>query len=183
MISPYRPSERGSILAFVDSHLHGLLTHWALVGLLAAYERYLSRIRDSLSVEPQENEKPLKQFSNLTQYFSLSIDISAVAVELRRLAKDEQSLKWNCEDFLPCSQPYQQETKITLAEAIRNHIQHRADWLANVDKSLRSVLIQYGDALGIHENVRLQRRVALLTLVIAGLTIVIAALTALTFLR
>ncbi len=68
----------------------------------------------------------------------------------------------------------------TLIEKIRKHTAERAEWLRNIDRSVRDILIQYGTTIGARENIKLQKRMSRLTVVILTLTIVIAILTAVT---
>ena len=180
LMAPYRAGSRSSIIAYVDTLANSLLTRWALVGLLTAYERYLSRLRDSFSLRQRRKSKLLKQFSNLSRHFYHSIDISAVCVELRRFANDAAIFDWNVAKFQSCRPWSHQEKRFSLGDALRHQTKERANWIVNIDKSMRTILIQYGNALGTHENIRLQRRVALLTWLLAALTIVIVLLTVIT---
>ena len=180
LIGHYRTGSRSSIVAYVDDLANSLLTRWALVGLLTAYERYLSRLRDSFALRQGRKPKSLKQFANLSRHFYHSIDISAVCFELRNFANDAPIFDWNVAKFQSLRRWSQEEKKISLGDALRHQTKERANWIVNVDESMRNILIQYGNALGTHENIRLQRRVALLTWFLAALTILIAFLTAIT---
>ena len=67
-----------------------------------------------------------------------------------------------------------------LRDALKDHIKERSEWIRNVDRSFRDLLIQYGTALGTRENIKLQKRIGCLTWVIIILTIILVVLTAIT---
>ena len=61
---------------------------------------------------------------------------------------------------------------------MREQIGERSEWLRNIDRTVRDLLIQYGTILGTRENINLQSRIGRLTWVLIGLTILIIMLTA-----
>ena len=78
----YGGNNRGSLMYYVDQFVNGLLTRWALAGLLSGFERYLNNLRDS-AVKPNDKDKTLHLLENLASHITRSVDISAVSVELK----------------------------------------------------------------------------------------------------
>ena len=177
----YGGNNPGSLMSYVDQFVNGLLTRWALAGLLSGFERYLNNLRDS-AVKPNDKAKTVHLLEELASHITQSVDISAVSVELKNFAAHEQG--WFTHDingFYPCNSALQPNAKIALVELIRQQIADRAEWLRNVDRSVRDILVQYGTILGVRENIKLQKHMAYLTWVILALTIVIATLTGVPF--
>ena len=174
-------SNAGRFVNCIDQFVNGLLTRWALAGLLSGFERYLNNLRDS-AVKPNNKAKTVHLLEELASHITQSVDISAVSVELKNFAAHEQG--WFTHDingFYPCNSALQPNAKIALVELIRQQIADRAEWLRNVDRSVRDILVQYGTILGVRENIKLQKHMAYLTWVILALTIVIATLTGVPF--
>ena len=176
----YGVSDRGSLVNCIDQFVNGLLTRWALAGLLAGFERYLNNLRDT-AVRPNDKAKTLRLLEALANHISRSVDISAVSVELKNFAAHEQGgFNHGVNGFSPCNTAWRANGKIVLVEMIRQQIVDRAEWLRNVDRSVRDILVQYGTTLGTRENIKLQKRMTFLTWVIVVLTILTATLAGVT---
>ena len=176
----YGGNNRSSLVYYVDQFVNGLLTRWALTGLLSGFERYLNNIRDSV-VKPNDRVKPMHLLEGLADHITQSVDISAVAVELQNFAGQKRGgFTHDIGSFYPCNPALYRNAEVVLIEVIRQQIADRAEWLRNVDLSVRDILNQLGTTLGARENIKLQKRMAYLTWAILALTIVIATLTGLT---
>ena len=103
-----------------------------------------------------------------------------MSAELQRFASREGLFKHDINAFYPSDPSLYRNKETTLIERIRKHTAERTEWLRNIDRSVRDILIQYGTTLGARENIKLQKRMSWLTVVILTLTIVIAILTAVT---
>ena len=148
--------------------------------MLSGFERYLNNVRDSDAFKPKHRARPLHLLEDLGSYVSQSVDISAVSAELKRFADREGLFKRDMNVFSPCDPSLYRNKETALIEEIRKHTAERAEWLRNIDRSVRDILIQYGTTLGARENIKLQKRMSWLTGVITTLTIVIAILTGVT---
>jgi len=85
-----------------------------------------------------------------------SVDISAASAELRHFAKHESSFEHEIESFKPCDPRIYRDPAITLGKALREQVGERAEWLYNIDRSVRDLLTQFGTILGTRENIKLQ---------------------------
>ena len=176
----YGGKSRRALMFYVDQFVNEMLSRWALVGVLSGFERYLNNVRDSAAFKPKHRARPLHLLEELGSYVSQSVDISAVSAELQRFAGREGLFKRGINAFYPCDPSLYRNKETTLIEEIRKHTAERTEWLRNIDRSVRDILIQYGTTLGARENIKLQKRMSWLTGVILTLTIVIAILTAVT---
>ena len=182
LLQTYGGKDRDTIVYHVDEYVNGLLSRWALVGVLSGFERYLNNVRDSAAFNPSHRAKPLELLRSLGGYLAQSIDISAASAELRKFAEHRGLFNYPVADFYPCDTTFHGDEKIAFGEVLRQQIGERAEWLRNTDRSVRDILNQYGTTFGNRENIKLQRRIAVLTWLIVALTVAIAALTALTVL-
>lgn len=176
----YGERRRSTFALHIDRMVNSLLSRWGLLGLLAAYEKHLNTTRDTATFESGHYKKPLALLEALRGHVALSVDVSATAGDLKRLSEDKRTFGHDVPDFRPCHPSHYINEDITLEEALRDQITERADWLRDFDRSVRDLLIQYGTTLGTHENIKIQRRMSLLTWAIVALTVLIAILTAVT---
>ena len=72
--------------------------------------------------------------------------------------------------FMPV-RPEQYEKGTTLDIALWSSIRERANWLRSTDRNIRDRLSQIGALVGVQEDVRLQKKVSVLTWVILIVTI------------
>jgi hypothetical protein len=99
------------------------------------------------------------------------MDIAAVSAEMIEFTKDKRLFDYNVATFKPCNPQFYRNQNITLSDQLRKTVKERMAWLGNTDFSLRGLLTQYGTIVGVQENIRLQRSVNRLTLLIAVLTV------------
>ena len=137
-------------------------------------------MRDSAAFKPNHRARPLHLLEDLGSHVAQSVDISAVSAELQRFAECEELFKHGINVFYPCDPSLYRNKETTLIEEMRKQTAKRAEWLRNIDRYVRDVLIQYGTTVGVRENIKLQKHTARLTWVILALTIVIVILTGLT---
>lgn len=169
---------RSSYTAYVDRHLKGLLSRWALLAVLSGFERHLNAIRDSAIFRVDHRRKPRILLETLGAHLSQSVDIAAVSAELANTTQQKGSFNEEAGDFTPAHSVFGRTQDATAAEALRKHVGERAAWLQIADRSVRDLLTQYGTALAAAENIRLQHSVRWLTWILVFLTVTIAVLTA-----
>jgi hypothetical protein len=174
----YGGADRSSYAIYLDEHIRGLLSRWALLPVLSGFERHLNAIRDSTTFRPHRREKPLRVLETLGKLVSQSVDIAAVSSELRRFTNEPHSFAYEVETFKPSDPRFYRDENTTLAKILRKTVGERAEWLGNADHSIRDLMIQYGTAIGARENIRIQQNVRRLTWTMVALTILIAMLTA-----
>lgn len=176
----YGDDERTSYTVYIDRHVNGLLGRWSLLALLAGYESHLNTTRDSTTSRIEKRGQVLRHLEMVRRHVAQSIDISAASAEMKDLSEQKRLFLHGVETFYPCAPDLYYDNKITLGDALREQISERSGWLREVDQSIRNLLIEHGTALGTRENIRVQRRMVILTWVMAGLTILITGLTAVT---
>lgn len=168
-----------SYVFYVDQFVNALLSRWSLLAALSGFERYLNKVRDSANFDLLSQKKRATYFflfKGLISHFTKSVDMSAASVELQNFASHKPEFEHNISAFSPCNSTIYWDKKILLIEVLRNQIIERANWLQNIDRSVRDILIQYGTVLGTRENIKLQKRLWVLTWVIVFLTVVLTIL-------
>ena len=186
-LQAYGGGGRIGYVLYVDALVRGLLSRWALLGVLTGFERHLNNIRDSATFDPHHRAKPLQLLKTFGSHFAHSVDISAASVELRRFSEQKRHFDYEFEVFKPCNPRRHRDEPITSSNALREQIGERSEWIRNIDQSVRDLLTQYSSILGARENIELQNRMnshtkvmVFLTVVITVLTVVITVLTAAT---
>jgi len=172
---------RDGEIHYVDHMIKGLLSRWALWPMLTGYGRHLNAIRDSATLRSRSRHDAFKVLAALEDHVSYSIDIAAVTADLIPFAREPALFDHEAQSFEAARVDLYKNPNFTLIEGLRNWISKRAEWLQKTDLSVRDHLTQYGSLVGAKENVRVQRKLQNLTIVIVILTMVIVVLTLLTF--
>lgn len=167
--SPARQGRSGEIY-YVDQRVQRLLCGWSLLPLLEGYGRALGSTRDAAARRPRIWRVVQRRLQEFRDHVSYSVDVAAVTNELAWLGQGSGRFMRYIDTFKPCRPDLYGEPPSSLAELLRTAVRERADWLSANDAALRDHLTQYGALLAAHENVRLQRALRTLTLVIALLT-------------
>ena len=156
----------------VDHKAAELLGRWAVLPLLEKYHKNLNAIRDSAVFRPESRRKPLKTLEALDRYVSGSVDMTVVVNDLIFCTRENSLFSFfSGSGFAPCDT--HRSAGWNLAREISSAVLNRATWLQSADQSLRDCLTGYGALLGATENVRLQRKLGVLTWVIVFLTFVL----------
>jgi hypothetical protein len=166
----YGGLSRSTVAYYFNEQMQGLLSRWALVAMLSGHERHLNAVRDSATLHSGRRQKPLELLKKLGTLVSQSADIAAVVSELKEFARDQVSFLHEVRSFNPCDPKYQ-NNDVTLGGVLRKQIATRVEWLEQTDRSVRDLLIQYGNILGAQENIRVQQQIGRLTIFIAILTV------------
>ena len=155
------------------------LSAWAALPLLEGYTRHIREIRDSTTFRPRNRQNSLRVLENLGNHVSFSVDIAAVAAELSSDSKIPFPLSHVSGEFELANQEAQNGTSLTTF--LTHMIRDRANWLQKTDAALRDQFTQYGSLIGATENVRVQKKLSLLTwvLVIFGLSALLVSIPAL----
>ena len=168
---------RGAYVGYLEEHLRGLLSRWALLAVIAGFEKTLNVVRDSALFSVRRNRNALKAMSKMSGLISAGIDIATIAADLRQFTAQKAWFEGELPKFSP-STPKYYAPEMTLARALREEIEKRAGKLQETDRSIRDLVIQHGTMLSATESINLQNRVAILTWVLVFLTVVITVLTA-----
>ena len=173
----YGGGDRSSYVIYVDMCVNYLLSRWALLAVLAGFERHLNNIRDSATFRPSLRRIPLRLLDEFCNHLSQSVDIGATSVELGNFTDRQASFAHEVEIFRPSDSHFYRNKDITLSQGLRVQIAERSKWLENTDRSVRDLLCQNSTVLGTRENIRLQNSISRMTRWIVILTTFIVALT------
>jgi hypothetical protein len=170
----YGGLDRPSVAYYFNEEMQALLSRWALLALLAGYERHLNAVRDSETLLSPGRHAPLTLLHQLRTFISQSADIRAVASELGEFAQRPGSFFNEVRSFKPCNIDWYKNAEITLGHVLRERIKSSSAWLERSDRSVRDLLTQYGTILSAQENLRIQRQVGRLTILMTILTVIAA---------
>ena len=175
------PSNRGmrDSLHKLDLVIPGVLSGWAIVPMLEGYTRHIREIRDSTKLRPKGRPSSLRILESVGNYISYSVDVSAVAGELTESSNVMLELANLYGRFEYCGRGLNPEESLSLDSNLNHVVSDRANWLLRTDEVLRDQLTQYGSLLGAAENVRLQKKIGCLTLILVAFGVVTLLLSAL----
>ena len=155
----------------VDDIVPQLLSVWALGGLLAGFERYLTHVRDSTDFGANSRKSILLVLDEVKSHVAQSFNIHEVCSELNVLAKDASSVGYRIETFRPCNSFIHRNEQTTILGVLRLQIAYRSSRLFNLDRSVREIFLQFGNTLVARENIKLQKQMKFLTWIIIVLTV------------
>ena len=170
----YGGRSESSLPVYLDDHVNVMLGRWALLPFLGQLERQFNVIRDSAHVQRQSRKTAIKALEQLGHQYSSCVGIGAVAAELHRFTSDSRHFSHDFAGFKPCRPEFYGDVDATLSKLLCESVNHRSEILADSSFSFQTLLTQQSAAVGTLENVRLQRRITLLTVIIVVLTIVMA---------
>jgi hypothetical protein len=168
---------RSAYIAFIAHRVDELLSRWALIAILAGYERRLNAVRDSTAIRSRRSRTSIRVLRALSDFAFGGVDISAVSTESMQCAGEKAWTMHEIEGFHPSDPQRRAGSGITLGEALRTEIKARAEWLLSTDRSMRALLTQYAEILSARENIGAQNSMGRLTWVLIILTVLIALLT------
>ena len=150
---------------------------WAIDVLLQGYAQHFRELRNSEYLRSTEHKSVAKALRRIGDSVSYSVDIAAVTDELASLVQAKRPLGLEIESFVPRSDAPDYWWKGSLEQLIQRQVGENANWLRSMDNAVREHLAQYGAILGVVEDIRLQKTIARLTLLMLALTLVLAILT------
>jgi len=153
---------------FLDEKVSELVSRWACLSLIRVHEERLFKIRDSKNYK-SSNRKTLKFLKKIQDLVSESLDVSSVTQELIEFSKNKLLFHYDRDTFWS-SQTYGKNEPISLTEALSDQIESRSKNLLELDHSLKELIIQQGNLLSASENIKLQRWMRWLTVIITILT-------------
>ena len=159
----------------------GILGIWAILPLLRGYADHFKELRKSTLLGYPSDGQFEDALKGISESLSFSVDISAVTSELASYVYERIPLGFDIETFTPCADWPGNTQEASLWGNIHNQIGEYAKWLQAMDDSLRDQMTQYGNLLGMLEDIRLQKQITWLTIVLAILTVVLTVFTILSF--
>ena len=170
--------DRFSQLAEVHGRVAGQLGLLAIQALLRGYAGHFRELRDSDLWTITQDSSAIDTLQTIGEMVSYSVDIAAVTAELRSHIQSRIPLGIEVESFSPTPDTPEDWWSGSLEQVVQRGIGEDAAWLQSMERASRTHVTEYGTLLGTMENIRLQKRIAILTYMIAGLTVVLAVLTA-----
>jgi hypothetical protein len=171
-LTAYGGSNPLAYVAFIDLEIKTFMTRWGCRQLLEILERRLNRIRDAQSFRSPRRD-PIKLLRDLRTVVADSIDVAVIAPELTNFAKSDGMFEYEMPNF-QSTHKNATRSPVHLTKALRVAITRISERLASTDRTVKDLLIQQGNLVGASENIKLQRRIRFLTIVLTLLTLVLA---------
>ena len=169
-INGYGSEPRGSLVNYATQFMPEVVSSWALWALLVGLTERVNRLRNSTNFRTGRHnsaERILERFqehiSDLSYAAAVSSDLSQESFPPRYITRITRQFKPAREDWHP--------PNTNLATALGDSIKDQAQRLRVVDQALLDQLSSLGSTIAARENVRLQKRVAILTWVMVVLTV------------
>lgn len=155
----------GSIDSFVDATYQNTLGILATRTLVEGYSRRLNRLRDRITEEisRMSHHKAQRTLQGILSDVAYDIDISAITAELIAHGR-EPSLLYR--DIEPLKPSHNWQGDETLAKDFLTWISDEASRLQHTDRDLRDHITQFGSLLAATENIRTQKGIFRLTVVV-----------------
>lgn len=168
---------RESRICGLHRRVSGMLGIWAIDVLLQGYAQHFRKLRNSEFLRYTRRKSAVEALRRIGESVSYSVDIAAVMDELASLVRTKRPLGFEVESFVRRSDAPDYWWKGSLEQLIHKQVGENANWLRSMDNAVRDHLTQYGTILGIVEQLRLQKKITLLTYAMLALTVVVAILT------
>ena len=155
----------GSIDSFVDATYQNTIGILATRTLVEGYSRRLNRLRDRITEEISRtsHHKAQRTLQGILNDMAYDIDISVITAELIAHSR-EPSLLYR--DIEPLKPSHSWQGGETLAKDFLTWISDESSRLQHTDRALRDHLTQFGAILGATENIRTQKGIFRLTVVV-----------------
>ena len=164
----------------VDKVASTLFSRLGVVCMLNHYERYLNHCRDMMIPSRRSKATPMRVIEDVCSRLANGIDIFAMATELREFFGERGTFSVDLEEFDSFRSMFGGRDMGSLSAELVHLTQNQTARIEYADQASRTIVNQYGNMLGIRENLRLQKRVSRLTLAIAMLTVIILAFSIMT---
>ena len=155
---------------YIDIAFNQMIGKLDLAHLLEGYSRRLNKLRDSVTerIRRPSRRSPIHTLEELLGNVAYDVDIAAVTTDLISTTREPSWLDRSLKTFERCNNWAPQ---IPLSEIFRSAINRHAMGLKQTDKSLRDHLTQFGSLIAATEDVRMQKRILWLTVVVAAVAI------------
>ncbi|CAM3304123.1 hypothetical protein [Burkholderia ubonensis] len=161
------PTSDGTIAYRANEMIRGLLSRWAITGMLDGYHEQLSRLRDkSAGARSYRPVRDLKQLRSLVRTQLYDVELSAH--EITQFTKDVW-YRVNIPNMRLMESRHGRQSN--LVDSLRNAQHQRAAQVSRESELLKSVLSLSSDLSQTITNLRIQWFIVLLTLVSIGIAI------------
>jgi hypothetical protein len=146
---------------------------WATHNLLISYEHGLANIRDRVSSRAMNVRRALKDIKYIRRrYLTLSRDVQAVSSDIATLAKSGRNYARDTLDFSPPVYLQKAGAGTDFIQGLRVQDEARAKQLDAIEAQVGKTVLTSGDLATAVANIRIQRYVFWLTVIIAIFTLV-----------
>lgn len=173
----YGHEPRWARVNYVSQMMPDTLSYWGLWPLLVGYTEEITKIRNSGAIGIGKTTNVAKTLERAGVHMGNLSDIAAVASDLAEVSLSRRMSLDNGGLFKPCRPQSYPGSDDLLAMFIKTTTE-RAKWLHITNQSVMDQLAQLGTMIAASENVRLQKAITWLTVVILLLTGISAALLA-----
>ena len=167
-------NSKSSRIAYLDLLLPYLLLALGTQDLLEGFHSRIREIRQLTISQDERREVSTKVLQALRDHLSGCANVSAIASELAADSKKRIPASVLLEPFESCPWGVTQKP-VSLNSAMKSAIGDSATRLHSAVQSTGDQITQFGSLLGAAENIRIQRKISVLTRVLVMLTIVLLA--------
>ena len=166
---------------YVDAVYQEVIAKLAIEHLLDGYNRSLNRLRDTVTtgIRRLSRRRPIHTLESLVDKVPYEVDIAAVTTDL--IASAEES-PWFFRALAGFELSGNRQSQDSLATHFCSAVKRHATRLKETDRSLRDHLTQIGSLVAATVDIRTQREIRRLTVIVTGLTFLVAILALGTFL-
>ncbi|MBU1131133.1 hypothetical protein KJ840_03305 [Patescibacteria group bacterium] len=165
----YGGANRAGITNKLNLYMENTAGLWSTHHLLLNCEKQLSSLRDK-AVSPIKRIGHAIQNLNFirSQFLSISTDIQAISHDIENLTKSKNRYSDDCLDFTP---PEHYKSLPDFLELLRQQDEMRVKTLKTQEKQVNESINASGNLTSAIANLKIQRNVFWLTIIIVGLTI------------
>ena len=154
----------------VNSDATALILSRGIMILSEEYAQELLRIRDLELSDNMSSSAAVEYLDRLSRSILRGVDVSAVAAELNELS---QTTFWPLDaasDYSTAPGPLVRHS-VSFIEQFRRFTKEQATWLVKLEQTFRAHASQVGALIGARENLRLQKKITLMTVVLLALAV------------
>ena len=163
-------NDKSSRIGYLDFLLPYLFLALATHDMLEGFHRRIRKVRRSTMFQDERKRVSTKVLQTLRDHLSRCTDVSTIASELATDSKRRSPASVLFEPFESCPIGGTLNT-VSLNESIKSAIGDSATRLQSAVQSTGEQITQFGSMLGAAENIRIQRKISVLTWVLVLLTI------------
>ena len=159
------------LAAYVDHTYREMIGKVAIRPLLDGYSSRLNELRDAVTakIRRPSRRRPSHTLQVLVDNVAYDVDIETVTTDLIASTAEPSIFYRHLASFEPC---FNWQTRDSLAELFRPVSNKHAVRLKQTAQSLRDHLTQFGSLIAATEDVRTQRSILWLTVIVAALAVV-----------
>lgn len=165
-----------ALTRWLSHRIEGNLVMWAIHQLLVGNQEDLGELRDAVRSKTGSSREAMKRLDDIrSALLATSADAEIAATEIQAVYELEHWHPWNATDFEPLWE-YRKEREDSWIEAMRSSTVMLAKNLLTSQRQVRDMLAAEGNLVGGITNIKVQRTLVWLTVLIAILTLLAVAI-------